>query len=208
MEITSEIIISWEPCTPYTPERVRELVPHPMSPQEILALPIPVADRLWVVLRDEVLPEKILRQFAADCAQSVVHLYSDPRYQNVIDIAIGHAVGVVPDEVLTDADECARKASEAAAAAWEGAARAAASASRAAAAWVAAAARDAACDAAAWSAVAAAELPWAVAARWAASEAARVAAAARDVTAAATARNAVIEMQVKQLLSIINNQEQ
>jgi len=176
MKITSEIIISWKPCTPYTPERVRELVTCPMTPEEILALPIPAADRLWVVLRDEVLSKKILRQFAADCAQSVVHLCSDPRYQIVIDIAIGHAVGVVPDEVLTEADECARKASETARAAvgvTGAAARAAASASRAAA-W---AAEDAA---------------WAASGGAAASNA-----ALRDVGAA--------DMQVKQLITILEN---
>ena len=76
MKITSKKIISWKPCTPYTPERVRELVPHPMTPAEILALPIPAADRLRVVMRNEVLSEKILRQFAADCAQRAIPIGS------------------------------------------------------------------------------------------------------------------------------------
>jgi hypothetical protein len=58
VKITADQIISWRPCYRYPDDRVRALVPGlGLTPLEIAALPIPPEDRVWVLLRPEVLGE-------------------------------------------------------------------------------------------------------------------------------------------------------
>ena len=62
MRITADQIISWRPCPRYPDDRVRQLGPAiGLTPLEIAALPIPRVDRLWVLLRPEVLGKRGLR---------------------------------------------------------------------------------------------------------------------------------------------------
>ena len=62
MLITADQIISWRPCPDYPDGRVRQLVPgQGLTPLEIAALEIPHADRVWVLLRPEVLGEQGLQ---------------------------------------------------------------------------------------------------------------------------------------------------
>jgi len=59
MRITADQIISWCPCNRYPDDRVRQLGPvMGLTPLEIAALDIPHADRVWVLLRPEVLGEQ------------------------------------------------------------------------------------------------------------------------------------------------------
>jgi len=81
-DITVEQIMSWGPCDDYPEPRVRELFGDHKSvtPIEILDYPgIPVADRLWVLLREDIIPARELREFACDCAERVLPLW-DARY--------------------------------------------------------------------------------------------------------------------------------
>jgi hypothetical protein len=58
VRITASQIIFWCPCNRYPDGRVRQLVPgQGLTPLEIAALDIPHADRVWVLLRPEVLEE-------------------------------------------------------------------------------------------------------------------------------------------------------
>ena len=81
-DITVEQIMSWGPCDDYPEPRVLELFGDHKSvtPIEILDYPgIPVADRLWVLLREDIIPARELREFACDCAERVLPLW-DARY--------------------------------------------------------------------------------------------------------------------------------
>lgn len=66
--VTLHNVLKWEPC--YSRERLVALASgrERVDAIEILALPIPAADRLWAVLRPELLPPGVATQFAAVCA--------------------------------------------------------------------------------------------------------------------------------------------
>jgi hypothetical protein len=179
--ITADLVMSWHPCEKYTRERVEELCGgKALSVSDVLSLPIPGADRLWVVLREGMLPDSVYREFAAMCADIALTAERDagrepdPRSWAAVDVALRHAAGMATDEELAAARDAARDAAWAAAraaaraAAWD-AARDAARDAAWAAAWDAAraAARDAARDAA-WDAAWAAARAAARAAAWAA----------------------------------------
>jgi len=62
MLITADQIISWRPCPRYPDDRVHQQGPAiGLTPLEIAALDIPHADRVWVLLRPEVLGKRGLR---------------------------------------------------------------------------------------------------------------------------------------------------
>ena len=166
-------INKWNPC--YPPER------H-LSPSEkytVLSIldrkDIPFEDRLWVILRPEMVSDKLMRLFAVWCARQVQHLMKDERSTKALDVAEAFANGMATIEELAAAWDAAR------AAAWDAAWAAAWAAARAAAwaaAWDAAqAAAQAAAWAAAWDAAQAAALAAAWAAAWDAALAAARAAA-------------------------------
>ena len=170
-------IRSWGPC--YDPARH---LPEDWSGTAIDILrmeSIPPRDRLWVVLRDEVLDLRTLRLFAIACARRAQHLMADPRSVAAIDVAERHFHGLATDEEL---------------------------AATRAAAWVARAAADAADAAAAWAAWAAEDAADAAAARAAARAAAAAAeAAARAARAAeaATTRDDERNQQVRMLVEML-----
>jgi len=171
-------IIKMRPCSAYTESRLGDLAAgrEALTLLEICALDIPAADRVWVMLQDEVLPDAILREFACRCAERVLPIYErvypgDDRPQNAIETRRKWGRGEATDAELNAAAEAAEAAAAAAAAAaW---AEAAAAAAAAAAAW---AARAEAARAAAWAAWAAAAAA-AAAAAWAWAEEAEAAAA-------------------------------
>jgi hypothetical protein len=76
---------SWSPC--YPPERyLAEGVTY--TALDILTdARIPDADKLWCVLRPEVLDDKTLRLFAVWCARQIQHLMTDPRSITALDVA-------------------------------------------------------------------------------------------------------------------------
>jgi len=113
------------------------------SALDILALAdVPTSDRLWSVLREELIPAELLHEFACRCAELALRLIEnpDPRSVAAIEAKRSWLRGEITDSELAAAWSAARDA--ACAAAWAAAAWAAA--------WAAAraAARDAAWDAA------------------------------------------------------------
>jgi hypothetical protein len=159
MKITVDQIMELEPCPDYTRTRVEGLWGdnESLSLCQILGLDIPIDDRFWAVT--QLMPEREARLFAADCAESVLHLFEaqypdDQRPRLAIEAARKYANGEIDyaarDAARAAAWDAARDAARAAA--WAAARAAARDAARAAA-W--AAARDAARDAAraaAWAA--------------------------------------------------------
>jgi len=98
---TIEDIRSWDPC--YDP---RKHLPDNWSGTalDILRLDtVPPEDRLWVVLRPEILDDKTMRLFAVWCARSVQHLMSDPRSVAAIDVAEKFANGNATEAELVAA---------------------------------------------------------------------------------------------------------
>ena len=73
---TIEDVLAWGPCDDYDAYRLAELFGRQkrLSAIQILDLDIPTCDRLWAVLRGELVPEKLLREFAHQCAAHNLHL--------------------------------------------------------------------------------------------------------------------------------------
>ena len=125
-KFTYSDIESWRPC--YSPDRY---LPKDWAGTALEILDkkeILFQDRLWVIMRTELVSEKLMRLFAVWCARQVQHLMKDERSINAIDIAEKFANGLATKEELAAAWDAAQ------AAAW-GAARAAAQAAARAAAW-------------------------------------------------------------------------
>jgi hypothetical protein len=168
LKITVDMIMSWAPCDEYSRSRVQKLGSgrEGLTPLEICDLDIPAEDRLWVLLRPEIIPETQLHILACHRAEQALlnerKLGHEPdkRSWKAIEVKRAWIEGNASDE---DLDAARAAAWDAARAAARDAARAAAwAAARAAAgdaAWDAAraAARAAAGDAA-WDAAGAAEL--------------------------------------------------
>jgi len=202
--VTVYEIIVWGPCDPpYSPEYVRELAggKTDWTALEILDLDIPPADRLWVVLRPELIEEHVLHTFGCDCAEWA--LENERQHGREPHPDSWKAVEVKRAWIRSEAsdEELAAARSDARSVAWATAGTAAWTAARAAA-WDAAgaAAWDAAWDAA-WTAAGAA----AGAAAWDAARAAAWDAAwtAARAAAGAAARAAAREWQVNHLRSLI-----
>jgi hypothetical protein len=185
---TVDDLLCWGPCADWPAAKIRRLAAGRgrWTALDVLALDaVPIDDRLWVVLRPELLPGRVARLWACWCARSTPlpdgrttwDLLGDPRSRAAIEAAERFARGEATAEELAAAWFAAWAAARAAAwdAAWF-AARAAARAAACDAAWDAAwdAARDAA-RAAAWDAA------WAAA--WAAARAAQVGALRRHLEA-------------------------
>ena len=156
MIITTEQIMLWNPCDRYNEGIVSDLIGDGKTPIEITELEITIEDRLWVLLRPEIIPEMDLHSIACDFAQSVAHFSTDPRVQAAIDAKRKWIAGKISDKEL----EAARAAAWAATweAAMEAAMAAAMAATMAAAMATARAAAMAAAREVAW--VAAMEVAW------------------------------------------------
>ena len=68
--VTVDDVMAWEPCEQYTRERIAQLFAgrEHLSAVDILKLDIPVQDRFWAVLREDLIPAPILHEFACWCA--------------------------------------------------------------------------------------------------------------------------------------------
>jgi hypothetical protein len=85
-KITSEMIMSWYPCENYSEDRARLLIGDGLTPLEICDLDLPAIDILWILLRKEIIPEKILSLFSCRCAEDALSQIDnpDPRSMNAI----------------------------------------------------------------------------------------------------------------------------
>jgi len=152
--ITIDNILSWHPCKEYqTRELLLEVTNNreSLTPLEVSHLDISTDDRLWVLLRPEVLGRRDLTLCVCDYAEHVAHLWHAPegcswQPSDTLDVVRRYARGEATDEELDIAAWVARVA-RVVRPAWVAAGVAKA-------AWVAAAATNAAARAA-WAAMAA-----------------------------------------------------
>ena len=123
MNITLEIVRdTWQAC--YSAERLAMLYDRTLAPMDVLNrtdgewATVPSKDRIWTVLRDGVISDRILRLFACSCADGALSLIAspDPRSVNAITVSRRFAVGEASRSELTAARHAAYAARHAAAA--------------------------------------------------------------------------------------------
>ena len=90
------------------------------SALDILNLPneqVSAEDKLWAVLREELIPAPVLHEFACRCAEQALSLVDNPDPRSVADIAAKRAwlKGDISDKQLAAARAAARDAARAAA---------------------------------------------------------------------------------------------
>jgi len=144
MIVTRQQLRDWDAC--YTDEQIAELVPSEgLTPLQVLDADVPAQDRLWVVLREDVIPARELRLLACKWAREALALAGnpDPRSVAAVDTAERFARGEATTAELSAAwaaasDAARAAASDAASDAARAAARAAARDAARAAAWAAA----------------------------------------------------------------------
>jgi len=126
-EITVKQIMKWKPCAEYTRKIVEKLWAgrKSLAPLEIAALDIPAKDRLWVLLRNEIIPEKKLHLLACDFADDALASVKNPDPRSLVAIQAKRdwVAGKITDRELEIARVAARKAAWEVA--WEAARRAA-----------------------------------------------------------------------------------
>jgi len=121
-KVNVEKFISFGPC--YSRDKIRELAgdKKDWSALDILKLEsVPADDRLWAVLREEFIDDRILRLFAVWCARQCNQ--TEPICIDAINTAERFANGEATEEELKDARSAAWSASWSAAgyAAWNAA---------------------------------------------------------------------------------------
>lgn len=205
--ITYEQFLEFDPCYLYDPEKkalmesIAQRQEH-WSAMDILEMEnIPAEDRLWAVLREELIDAPILHEFACRCAERALSRIEnpDPRSLRAIEVKRTWLRGEATDEELAAAQDAARAARHATWAAAEAAALDFAEAAAA-----EAAALDSA-EAAAWAAARYAAMSAAREAAMSAAREAAQAAAWRAVLAAA--KDAENQWQIKELQKMLNEQE-
>ena len=146
--ITVPLIRDWEPC--YDPaKKVSEDWQGTIF--DVLGLKdVSFEDKLWLIMRTDLVSEKLMRLFAVWCARQVQHLMHDQRSIDALDVAERFAHKDASKEELDAAWYTARYT------AWDAAWDAATAAARATATAAARAAATAAAWAAAWAAAGAA----------------------------------------------------
>ena len=126
--ITPEDVLSWRPCSRYRDaDRADYLDPCallPLTPLEMTdrrRIPqVPAVDRLWVLLRPEVIPERTLRLLVSDYTERALRRERaagrdpDTRSWAAVEATRRHARGEISDEELVEAAEGAEAASRAA----------------------------------------------------------------------------------------------
>jgi hypothetical protein len=114
MSFTLEDVLAWGPC--YQEDRVRELwgCRDRVTVAEVLRFGvIPADDRLWLVLREGLIPEDLLHRFACRVASDVLDaveargLPVDPRSREAIAIKLRWLDGDATDVELTVAWDAA-----------------------------------------------------------------------------------------------------
>ena len=125
---TIEEVLSWDVC--YSRKELEELFAgrETLTALDCFCLDIPAQDKLFVLLRPEVIPKKELHLLACDFAERVAHLTRDPRSAEAIRVKRLWLDGKATDEELAAARAAAKAAARAANAAAEAAAAEAAAA--------------------------------------------------------------------------------
>lgn len=116
--ITYEEFMSWRPCWLETPEGREKLRYYAKKRKRWSALDIlnlnrvPADDRLWVVLREELIDAPILHEFACRCAEMALALIPepDPRSIAAIEAKRKWLRGEIDNTALAAAQDAARDA--------------------------------------------------------------------------------------------------
>ena len=155
--ITLEQFMEFDPC--YTEKQIKTIAgkKNNWTALDILNLKhIPSEDKLWAVLRPELIDDNIMHEFACRCAEGALKLIDnpDPRSIAAIKAKRDWIAGVISDDELDAANSAAWSAARSAAssAAWSAAWSAARSAAWSAANSVASSVASSAARSAAWSA--------------------------------------------------------
>lgn len=102
---TVKDIEGWGPC--YSPNK---FIPEDWSGTVLDILDIkdaPFSDRLWAILRTDLVSEKLMRLFAVWCARQVKHLMLDGRSLKALDVAERFAHGEATEKELAAARDAA-----------------------------------------------------------------------------------------------------
>jgi len=114
---TIDNILSWKPCSDYTEEIITELFAgrETLTVQDILELNISAKDKLWAILREDMLDAAILHEFACRCAEEALKLIDNPDPRSIAAIATKRAWlrGEITDAELSVAWTAARSAADA-----------------------------------------------------------------------------------------------
>ena len=109
--ITADMVLAWGPCKDYTEEYIRRLAgPDGLTVPEVLSLDIPPKHRLWVVLREDVLPKALLQIAALSFARHVEHLDSSGTATRCNDATEQYLAGTITEEELQSAAAAAANA--------------------------------------------------------------------------------------------------
>ena len=122
---TIEDLLSWRPCHDWPESRIRGYARGrtAFNALDVLRLrSVSAEDRLWVVLREALVPAPLLHEFACRCAEEMLPLYeaqypNDPRPRNAIATKRAWLRGEITAAQLDAARDAARAAAEAAASA-------------------------------------------------------------------------------------------
>jgi hypothetical protein len=117
-ELNLKIIRDYSPCydpIKYLPEEWKGNVIDLLEVKDV-----PFEDVLWVIMRTDLVSEKLIRLFAVWCARQVQHLMKDERSLKALDVAEAFANGAATQDELAAARDAARDAAWAVAmdAAW------------------------------------------------------------------------------------------
>ena len=126
--VTVEQFLTFNPC--YGEDCIRRIAERTGKTEftalDILAIPkIPNVDRLWAVLREELIDAHVLHEFACRCAERALAMVDNPDPRSVAAIAAKRAWlrGEITDVKLNVASAAARAAAraarDAASAAWD-----------------------------------------------------------------------------------------
>ena len=116
LAVTVDDVMSWRLCDGYTRYRVNTLFAgrEAITALDVLKMDIPAGDRLWAVLREEMVPAPILHEFACRIAEAALSQESmagrepDPRSWAAIDAKRKWLRGEIGDKELHAAWEAAR----------------------------------------------------------------------------------------------------
>ena len=100
-------VMSWGPCKEYTPGRIIKLFAgrESVSALDILDMDIPAKDKLWAVLREDMIDAKALHTFACDVAENALKRsnVTDKRSWNAIAVKRRWINGNATDDELAAA---------------------------------------------------------------------------------------------------------
>src|SRR3990167_2288536 len=121
-KLTVQRVMSYGPCAEYPESLVRELWAgrRSLKPAEVLDLDIPDEHKRWLLLRDGVIPQRIMREWACRCAARALTRERKagrtphPDSLHAIRVARAWCRGRATDEGLSAAESAAKSAESAA----------------------------------------------------------------------------------------------